>query len=324
MINTPKYKPENGALKIKLPIRNPLEDYECWYFESILDNGNQLRVLYRINETHNLPILYGVQVELIDNGQVTVFSESFGSNEVEFSTEKCNHKLGNNWMLDLGEYFEIYVEINSTTIQLKFYPEIDGFNNRRDSIVNQNILGTKFMGWNVPVPRAKVNGFIDQKGQKTNVNGIGYHDHIWGNSTDNKGIQQLCLGKIHDNDLSIYYTFVIEDDQSILGKLIVANKDNISIITEGTPYEEGLNFKIIDYITVEETGDKVPNQILIRDNNVELNITLKEMFLQKELEKHRLGGKYFLRFSGNESYKVKIDGKEFKGNSNSSHEIIVF
>jgi len=325
MITSPKYKPENGALKIKLPVRNPLEDYESWYFESFLDNGNQIRISYRINETYSLPILYGVQVELIEDEQVSILSESFTSSEVEFSSEKCNHKLGNNWILDLGGYFEIHAEINGTIIQLRFYPEIEGFNNRSDSVVNQNISGTKFMGWNIPVPKAKVTGFIDQKGQKANVKGIGYHDHIWGNSTQNKEIKQLCLGKIHDGDLLIYYTLVIEHGQSmLLGKLIAAHKDNKAIIWESSLLGETIKAKIVGYDTVEETGDKIPKQIILRHNDIELNIALKEIFLRKEFMKHRLGGKYFFRFLGEESYKLKFDKKIFSGKTNSLHEVLIF
>ena len=328
MKNTLKYNPRNSALKIKLPILDPQEDYECWYFESILENGDQIRISIRINETHNLPITYGVQVEHIESGEIRVISDSFSSNEVEFSTEKLNHKLGNNWFLDLGDYIEIHTEINCTIMDLKFYPEIAGFNNRRDGRINQNIPGTKYFGWNIPIPKALVKGFINRDGQKIDVKGTGYFDHFWSNSLPENNINQLCWGKIFDKDISIYYTLISEDEKSISSKLIIASKENVILKMQGSSYNDILKAKVLEYVKRDESEITIPNKILLQHNGefgyVNIIIELDEINHEIVSENHRLRGKKVLRFIGNESYTIKKDSKELSGATKSLHEIIVF
>lgn len=328
MKNTLKYNPRNSALKIKLPILDPQEDYECWYFESILGNGDQIRISVRINETYNLPVTYGVQVEHIESGKIRVISDSFSSDEVEFSTEKLNHKLGNNWFLDLGDHIEIHTEINCTIIDLKFYPEIAGFNNRRDGRINQNIPGTKYFGWNIPIPKALVKGFINRDGQKIDVNGTGYVDHFWSNSLPENDINQLCWGKIFDKDISIYYTLISEDEKSISSKLIIANKENVILKMQGSSYNDILKAKVLEYVKRDESEITVPGKILLQHNGefgyVNITIELDEINHEVISENHRLRGKKVLRFIGNESYTIKKDGKELSGTTKSLHEIIVF
>ncbi len=328
MKNTPKYNPRNSALKIKLPILNPQEDYECWYFESILDNGDQIRISVRINETYDLPTTYGVQVEHIENGKIRVISDSFTGHEVEFSNEKLNHKLGNNWFLDLGDHIEIHTEINCTIIDVKFYPEISGFNNRRDGRINQNIPGTKYFSWNIPIPKALVKGFISRDGKKYSIKGIGYFDHFWSNSLPENNVNQLCWGKIFDKDTSIFYTLVSEDDKFMSSKLIVANKENVILKMQGSSYDNTLKAKVLETAKLDGSDIVIPVKILLQHNSylaqININIELNELNHEVESENHRLGGKRVLRFIGNESYIIKRDGKELSGKIRSLHEIIIF
>lgn len=325
MKNSPKYKPENGALKTKLPVRNPREDYECWYFECRYNTENLLRISFTINDSFKLPVTYGVNVEFIDNMNSTEISESFTSNEVEFSTEKCNHKLGNNWILDLGDHFEVRIEINGTAIQLKYYPEVEGFNNKEDNIVNQNILGTKFIAWNSPVPRASVTGIIDHKGEKSTINGIGYHDHVWSNTAHYKDIKYLYLGKIFEKEFSIFYTLLFDDKESVFTKVIVAKDDKILFNAEGSSFDKNAVIIAKDHVGVEQTDHRIPAKININQESLELSITLKHIIQKKLEEKHRIGGAGSLTFRGNEFIKYMIEGnKSVSFNAKSLHEVLIF
>ncbi|MCB2194993.1 MAG: hypothetical protein KQH79_03990 [Bacteroidetes bacterium] len=325
MKNTPKYKPENGALKTKLPVRNPREDYECWYFECVYDDEDLLRIYFMINDSFSLPVTYGVKVEFIGKQNHSVISESFASDEVELSTEKCNHKFGNNRILDLGDHFELNVEINATTIQLKYYPELEGFNNKEDNIVNQNILGTKFIAWNSPIPRANVTGFIDQEGKRNTVQGVGYHDHVWSNTAQYKDIKYLYLGKIFENEFSIFYTLLFDDKESVFTKLIVAHNDKILLTQEGSSFDKNIVITAKDHIALEQTEKNIPANINFTHEKFELDIALKDITQQKLKEKHRLGGIGSLAFKGEEYFTYKVEGnKDISFNAKSIHDVLIF
>lgn len=325
MKSAPKYKPENGALKTKLPVRNPREDYECWYFECIYATENLLRISFMINDSFSLPVTYGVKVEFIDKQNTRVISESFNSNQVEFNIEKCNHKFGNNWMLDVGDHFEIHIEINGTTIHLKYDPELEGFNNKKDHIVNQNILGTKFIAWNSPVPRANVTGFTEQNGKKSTIQGVGYHDHVWSNTAQYKDIKYLYLGKIFEKEFSIFYTLLFDDKESVFTKVIVAKDDKILFNAEGSSFDKNKKITVKDHLTLEQTEHSIPANIKIKNERIALDIILKDLVQQKLKEKHRLGGCGSLTFKGEEFFKYKMEGDEgISFNAKSIHEVLIF
>ena len=328
MINTLKYKPENDALQIKLPIRNPREEYECWYYNALLESGDYFSVKFSINENFSVPVKSGVKLELLDSeNKLIQDSILVNSNDTRFSSERCDIKIGENWCIDHGDYYEIYTLINGNGAHLKFFPETPGWIEGDDGILNKNITGIKFMGWSIPVPMAKVEGVLFKNGKKFQAIGKGSHNHVWGNEYFGENVNYLQMGEIFTQEFALAYFLVVEENDFIISKLLLINKDGLITEFMNDHFKQDLKIELSDIKENEELKVNIPSEIRFKsqqNNKLILDIKLTD-FISKRLSIDScLGSQKSASYKSDVNLELEMDSLNYSYKTTSINEIHSF
>jgi len=201
---TPLHPAEDGAHS--LPGK---KFFEWWYFEAHFDNGYYLVMAFhsRLFNVISRPAvvtahLYG------PGGQKTIEVAAFGPHATVINVGKCAVQLGASRVWDAGEYYGVHIEQGAVHAELEYRSEIAGVQVGTGALFVNPVNGQSFH-WIIPLPRARVSGYLWIDGQRIAVNGVGYHDHNWGNLDLYRVIRRWTWGHvIADNHTLIFWDIV--------------------------------------------------------------------------------------------------------------------
>ena len=306
-----------GSRQMHFPILNPSKDFECWIFDAVLDSGEIVKIKYSLNETFNIPVKSGVEIQIFQDGFNEIKNLMLApSNDVSFNNQICDIKIGKNWCINRGEYYEIYSLINGNGAHLKYYPLVPEWNDGEDGIINRNIVGTKYLGWNIPVPMARVEGVIYKNGKEIQVQGKGSHNHSWGNEYIANEIKYFQFGKVFLDDMVCYY-FITEDKNELtIGKVLLLGRDGFHIDLMQDYTNKNLEIELKNSNEKEIFENRFPGFIKFKSKNkiiFELGINLTDL-ITKSLSKDS-----FIGSDKRAYYKSEL---HFKLEDNKSKKII--
>lgn len=143
---------------------------EWWYFDGHINANLSFILTFWISSNGDW-----AELTIYDNikEKKEVYHEDFIKNKVLFSEKKCEIKMGNSSVLEKNGVYSIIFNNRDCKFQFELTPLIGGFENQL-SIPLENF---SFKPWVVAVPRGKINGTLEYKGNKIKFDGIGYHDH---------------------------------------------------------------------------------------------------------------------------------------------------
>jgi hypothetical protein len=185
---------------------NPAEDgahtlpgdkfFEWWYFDAHFDNGYHLVAALhpRLFNVSDRPAVIAVHLYGPD-GWKAVEVAAFGPSEIRSADGRCDVRLGSSRAWAAGAHYSLYVEQGSIRAELEYQKELEGIR------VGTGVLFTDPMGersfhWIIPIPRANVSGYLWIDGKRVAVNGVGYHDHNWGNLDLCQAIRRWSWGHV--------------------------------------------------------------------------------------------------------------------------------
>ena len=309
------------AMHIKFPCEKPETDFEWWYFDAALDNGDHLVVMYSTNDTRLHPRRPSVRTNIYEaNGNEISKIQEYSISDVSFDYEKCDAKMGDEYCRDGGGYWEIYTNIDGNGARLKYTPTTPYWVVGKDEVEMAMIP----MGWTVACARATVEGVLIKNGKEVPVKGVGYHDHNWGYIKVGGAFKHWYWGKVHTDDLSIDYSIVIPKEGDPMPTILAVDTERVVFDPLANPQR---SCELYDIKTEPVMGFTFANLLKLKGSSggveIELEIKLDHIVWRerpaKELEPYAESA---LRYVGNEILKVRRNGVEKVYNTSSLHEVV--
>lgn len=155
-------------------------EFEWWYFDAKLDDGSILVAYFW--KVHFIADQYFVGFNYRDpEGNDFFKMKYFKKKNVSFSPDSCEVIYGDNQFkgnlktyhikIDPDDFDGIGFDVKLTSKLKPFRPQ--------DGIIK---AGDDYFAWLAAVPNGAVDGELLINGQKSKINGSGYHDHNWGNT----------------------------------------------------------------------------------------------------------------------------------------------
>jgi hypothetical protein len=157
--------------------------YEWWYFDAHLDDGAKLVVIFMTKDLSApkkpLSPMIRLNLDLPDGRSFTIIRD-FPAESFSAATDHADVRIaGNIFAGDLSHY-EIRAEIDDVKIDVTLDAEIRPWRPHSGYLVFGEQRDLEF-SWLPAVPQGAVRGSYEVAGKRTEVTGVGYHDHNWGN-----------------------------------------------------------------------------------------------------------------------------------------------
>jgi hypothetical protein len=156
-------------------------EYEWWYFDSKLDDGSSLVIVFFTQPVTASTGRYAPSMifSLTKDGKLISDSKKFDPKDCSFSREKCSVKLGNSYFSGDLDQYEIHYESDRIVADVTLSGNIRSWRPETGRIT----FGEKdYFAWLPSVPEGSVNATVSvDGGEKMTFTGSGYHDHNWGN-----------------------------------------------------------------------------------------------------------------------------------------------
>lgn len=164
--------------------------YEWWYFDAHLDDGAKLVVIFMTKDLStpkkSLTPMIRMNLDLPD-GRSRTFIQTYPAESFTASTERADVRIADNHFRiavnhvdgDLPRY-QIDAEIDDVNIRMTLDAQIRPWRPHTGYLVFGEERDQEF-SWLPAVPQGTVRGSYEVDGVRTEVTGVGYHDHNWGN-----------------------------------------------------------------------------------------------------------------------------------------------
>lgn len=300
------------------------EYYEWWYLDASFDNGYHIVLTFHYMNGFLNPMAPSIQLMIYKpDGTQTARYVLCKPDEIYAGADYCDVRMGNNRLQDMGDgRYELFMVINGVGARLTFTNIVPGWK-----------LGTGFnykneeigwvAGWTVPVPHARVTGELYLKNETLQVNGVGYHDHNWGNYRCHKTFSGWYWGRIHHNLYSLDYSWVFprSPEAPIFSPLMIAKGSEI--VLSSTIMET----KLEDLKKDEKTGKNYANRLIVTTDvlGVTMNLTIQTTRLVEymQLPKATDWDQFYFRFLADYTLDLEIDGIKDRVSGEMLHEYMV-
>jgi hypothetical protein len=157
--------------------------YEWWYFDAHLENGAKLVVIFMTKDLSapKKPLSPMIRLNLdLPDGRSRTFVRTYPADSFAAASETADVQIaGNSFTGDLSHY-EIDVEIEDVKIHVSLHAQIRPWRPHSGYLVFGEQRDHE-LSWLPAVPQGHVQGTYEVEGVRTEVAGVGYHDHNWGN-----------------------------------------------------------------------------------------------------------------------------------------------
>ena len=304
-------------MHIAFPVKDRENEFEWWYFDAALDNGDHLVVMYSTNDTRLKPRRPSVRTNIYEaNGNEIWELKEYRESEVSLCYDRCDATFGEEYCIDKGGYFEFYTNINGNGAKLKLFPENPHWSRP---------AGKNLMGWTVAVPQGRVEGVILKNGIETQVNGSGYHDHNWGSKPMSAIFKSWYWGKVHTEDVSIDYAVMMPK----IGKkpfttILVTDKSGAIFEPKISSSLFKVKTRLSNIYKEPEMGFDFAKEIIlkIKDKNLKMHLKIENDHIVMKEKAAFLPSESAYRYIGKETMTIIRNGKKYTYNTESLHEIV--
>ncbi|AWS42526.1 hydroxyneurosporene dehydrogenase [Streptosporangium sp. 'caverna'] len=157
--------------------------YEWWYFDAHLDDGATLVVIFMTKDlsTPGKPLSPVIRLNLdLPDGRRYNVIQDFPAASFSARTDRADVRIaGNVFSGDLAHY-EIRADVGGVRVDVALDAEIRPWRPHTGHLLFGEKRDLEF-SWLPAVPQGTVRGSYEVAGVRTEVGGVGYHDHNWGN-----------------------------------------------------------------------------------------------------------------------------------------------
>ena len=184
--------------------------WEWWYFDAQFDDGHRCVLELQYPNLTNLLakeccMLFNVYTP---DGREFNNIVPFPASMWRASEETCDVAIGENTIR--GYYPEYHVRFTHQNLacDLTFQNLLPGWTRGTGEIMFGRPEKQQVFGWLVAQPRARVSGTLSVDGVEHEVDGLGYHDHNWGNGFLPSYVSHWIWGRLSTDRLTMIFADV--------------------------------------------------------------------------------------------------------------------
>ena len=297
--------------------------YEWWYIDCAFDNGYHAVIVYHFRNEYLRPKIPTVQFMIYkpDGTKVTKYA-AYPPEKCFAGADYCDVRMGNDWIKDTGDGYELYINIRGTGLRLNLKNVVPPWT---PNFIYKNEETGLLHGWTVPIPYGEVSGEIFFGDEVTKVKGAVYHDHNWGTGNQCDLISWWDWGRIHGGRYTLDFSQVTAraKDAPLLTFLLLARDKELVLATDIVKYD------FSDYAHDDVTGQDYAKRILVttdvKDVKMRLDIRTTRLLESMPLQSSTPDWKQlYLRFLADFDLELEIDGEKDKVTGELLHELMVF
>jgi hypothetical protein len=187
--------------------------YEWWYFDSHLGDGSSLVIVFFTKGLLNPggKLAPFVTVDIGRPGRPSLHVEARVSpHAFSASRDRCDVRIGaNTFRGDLHEY-DIHFSHDDVTIDIKLTGQVPAWRPTSGHMYFGE-HDEHFFAWLPAVPQGKVSADLSIRGKKEHLEGVGYHDHNWGDVSTMRLINHWYWGRAQAGDYSIVASYIFAE-----------------------------------------------------------------------------------------------------------------
>lgn len=297
--------------------------FEWWYTDCSFDNGYHAVATFHYMNGFMKPIVPTSQVMIYKpDGTKVVRFASFTPEEIYAGADYCDVRMGDGWIRDTGQGYEIFIKIKGVGLHLNFKNVVPGWKPGTGFLYKNEEKGL-VSGWCVPVPYGEVSGELFLKEETLKVRGAGYHDHNWGNCAMHGFVEGWYWGRIHNRDYTVDYGWVIPRDKEapVMSPLLLAKGGEIVLSTDM------MTTDFADIVRDKTNGKDYAKTLIIgteaKGVKLQLNVKTTREIESMELPKVTDWKQYYYRFLADYDMKIEIDGQKDRVQGEMLHELML-
>ncbi|HEX6626551.1 MAG TPA: hypothetical protein VF105_01235 [Gemmatimonadaceae bacterium] len=236
--------------------------YEWWYFDSHLSDGSSLVIVFytkpQLNPDGDLAPF--ASVELDRPGQSPIRLEAHVSPDAfSASPDRCDVRVGENTFRGNLHEYDIHFSHDHVTVDVKLRGHVPSWRPSSGHVFFGD-HDEHLFAWLVAVPQGEVWVDLNVRGEKEHLDGVGYHDHNWGDVSMAKLINHWYWGRAQAGDYSIVASYIVAEKaygNAELPIFMLARKGKI--IADDA---RKVSFKLEDQHTDPKSGKPVANVVV--------------------------------------------------------------
>jgi len=300
------------------------EYYEWWHLDCSFDNGYHLVVNFHYMNMFLKPIIPSAQLMIYKpDGTQIVRYDLCKMEDTSAGADWCDLRMGESWLKDMGDgTYEMYIMNNKAGARLTMKRIVPAWKLGTGFSFKDEETG-KVAGWVVSMPYAEVQGELFIKDKKIAVKGSAYYDHNWGNFPMYEKYSHRYWGHIHNGGYCISYAGVFprDPDGPVFYPLLIAKGREIVLSTDIMQMELG------NFAKDPATGRSYARSFLITADSLGVKMQL-EINTTRLIEAMKLPmtvpwDQSYLRFLGDYTMDVEIDGGKERVQGEMIHEFII-
>lgn len=157
--------------------------YEWWYFDAHLDDGAKLVVIFMTKDlaAPKRPLSPQIRLNLdLPDGRSHAIVQDFPAASFSASTAGADVVIGGNTFAGDLSHYEIHADVDGVKVDVTLDAQVRPWRPHTGYLLFGPGRDLEF-SWLPAVPQGSVRGSYEVDGVRTEVTGIGYHDHNWGN-----------------------------------------------------------------------------------------------------------------------------------------------
>jgi hypothetical protein len=239
--------------------------YEWWYFDSHLDDGTSLVIVFYTKSmmSPQTPPDPQVTFRLNTPGEAE-YSQVYrpaGGEAFSASKESCDVRIGHCYFRGNLREYEIYYRDENTETRVILRGEVPPWRPETGHIFFGD-NDERYFAWLPSVPEGKVTAEITRGGTTARKSGTGYHDHNWGNVNMRKVMHHWYWGRARIGDYRVITSYIWAEKKYGYREfpIFMIAKDGRLLADDGAK----LRFFPDSQFTEKETGKPV-HDVLVYD-----------------------------------------------------------
>jgi hypothetical protein len=217
--------------------------FEWWYFDAALTNGNRLVVILHsslFNAVDHKPTV-DIRLSAPDRTSRMAIGR-YDRAEYHAAPDHCDVQIANcRAFAENPHRYRLRLHQDDIAVDLVYESHLPGWRPGTGYLFADDATG-HFFKWVVPLPKAQVTGTLSVAGENMEVEGIGYHDHNWGNFALPDAFHHWYWSRLLTRENAVIFGDVVGHGTQprhvtpllvIAGKDILAEEAKVSLQTRG-------------------------------------------------------------------------------------------
>ncbi|CAK6481356.1 lipocalin-like domain-containing protein [Peribacillus castrilensis] len=280
--------------------------YEWWYFDAHLDNGAKMVVVF-FTKPYTMPHLplspfIRLNIELPDGRSIQKI-KTFDAKDFSSSRETCDVKIGDNRFYGDLQHYSIQAELDEVSVDVQLEGQISPWRPKSGHMYYGEKESEQLFAWLPSVPQGKVSATFTVGDEKFSSEGVGYHDHNWGDAPVKSLIHHWYWGRAEIGNFTVIAANITaaEEFEYIPQIVFMLAKDGEVVADD----ESAVTFSLAEMQVNEATGKPVGDIVKYETRNGD-----NRYVVTFEREKTILASKFIDQAPAEQRAKLEATGED--------------